>query len=172
MERPLDDLVQLVQLALEWPEEAPERAHILILYSNSASMALAKEILPERFEVGDKLGIRESLKRNGFAVVKDAATPPELEHARALLWAYLEAQQLEAGAAYDVDGRSLLEQRPWARGKPQVGPAQQHDPLGLLLVLPHAPGGSQRLRDGVRHGRPRHGVRQHGDQPPGHLQGR
>eukprot|EP01052_Picozoa_sp_SAG31_P000064 SAG31_NODE_2_length_46263_cov_45.908043_34_plen_203_part_00 len=55
-------------------------------------MAQATQLEPQRFAVGDAAGIRKSLRQNGYAVVSNAATPPELRQARSLLWEHLEQQ--------------------------------------------------------------------------------
>ena len=49
------------------------------------------EITPQRFDVSEKEGLYSHLVEHGYAVVKEAARPHELEKARELFWSWLEA---------------------------------------------------------------------------------
>ena len=44
------------------------------------------ELVPVRLHQTDTVAIKASLADHGYAVIKDAATPAQLEHARSLLW--------------------------------------------------------------------------------------
>eukprot|EP01052_Picozoa_sp_SAG31_P046873 SAG31_NODE_9140_length_1328_cov_1.030919_2_plen_189_part_00 len=70
------------------------------------------ELTPPRFEHTDPAAIKAHLKEHGFAVVANAATAAELEHARELLWTDLEKKfgwqrskpETWTDEAYDVGG--------------------------------------------------------------------
>ena len=48
------------------------------------------ELTPQRLDVSDREGLRAHLAQHGYAVVKEAARPHELEKARELFWSWLE----------------------------------------------------------------------------------
>ena len=76
-----------------------------------AAVPLVPELRPAaRFAPGDAAGIREHLEREGYALVRDAASPAELERARGLLWSHLEG----------ADCPRVQQPRPvgWRRGDP------------------------------------------------------
>ena len=74
--------------------------------------ALVPEIRPRTFDASDAEGIRLHLAEQGFAVVSNAATPAELDHACGLLWDHLEGR----------DCPGLQQARPvgWVRGEPET----------------------------------------------------
>jgi hypothetical protein len=51
------------------------------------------EVEPPRFERDDAEGIRESLRVHGFATIKEAMLPHEVEEGRRLLWQFLEGNE-------------------------------------------------------------------------------
>eukprot|EP01051_Picozoa_sp_SAG22_P001397 SAG22_NODE_54_length_23787_cov_12.917511_10_plen_249_part_00 len=51
------------------------------------------EVQPPRFERDDAAGIRESLRVHGFATVKEAMLPHEVEEGRRLLWQFLQGDE-------------------------------------------------------------------------------
>jgi hypothetical protein len=98
-----------------------------------AAVPLVPELRPAaRFAPGDAAGIREHLEREGYALVRDAASPAELERARGLLWSHLEG----------ADCPRVQQPRPvgWRRGDPRTwqalpGPSAPHH------VVPHSDAG-------------------------------
>ena len=54
------------------------------------NMAVAVEVQPHVVQLGDHSGIRRSLDDLGYALVRNAATPSELQHARELLLQHLD----------------------------------------------------------------------------------
>ena len=55
-----------------------------------ASSTMAAATTAGRFRGEDSAGIKAHLQEQGYAVVAAAATPPELRHARRLLWQHLQ----------------------------------------------------------------------------------
>lgn len=70
------------------------------------------EVEPPRFERYDAEGIRESLRIHGFATIKEAMLPHEVEEGRRLLWQFLEGQEEKDAKLHHV--------RPcgWKQGQP------------------------------------------------------
>ena len=70
------------------------------------------EITPERFDVEDVAGFKAHLTEHGYACVREAASPAELEHARELLWQHLE------GTEPGLDQMKQVRPTGWSRGDP------------------------------------------------------
>lgn len=68
------------------------------------------EYTPIRYDVSDVAGIRESLKELGFACVKEAMRPHEVQKGRDLLWQFLEG--------HEQPGMTQTRPVGWERGKP------------------------------------------------------
>jgi hypothetical protein len=70
------------------------------------------EVAPPRFDLDDNEGIRRSLKKHGFACIKHAMLPHEVEKGRELLWQFLEGREQP----------KMRQSRPvgWKEGQPKT----------------------------------------------------
>jgi|EP01044_Picomonas_judraskeda_P000350 hypothetical protein len=68
------------------------------------------EVEPPRFKRDDAQGIRKSLKVHGFATIKEAMLPHEVDEGRRLLWQFLEGNEQPL----------MTQKRPtgWRQGQP------------------------------------------------------
>ena len=68
------------------------------------------EVAPARIDADDSVAIRASLEEHGYACVRAAVTAAELDHARDLLWDFLEGRETP----------EMTQRRPvgWKRGSP------------------------------------------------------
>ncbi|HEU4578541.1 MAG TPA: phytanoyl-CoA dioxygenase family protein [Polyangiaceae bacterium] len=98
----------------------------MLLRSSEAGIP---ELSPTRLDPSDRAGIQAHLDQHGFACVRSALSPPELERAEDLLWRHLEGVE-EAT-------QRMAQRRPigWRRGQPATWTEGHGD--GLMTSTTH-----------------------------------